>query len=109
MDEQQNMQPVTKDTTKAWIAYLVGWITGLIFLLTEKNDPFVRFHAAQSICLSVIAMVLSWIPVIGWFVWIAFFVLWIICMVKASQGEKYMLPILGEFAEKNVMDWIKPG
>jgi uncharacterized membrane protein len=66
----------------------------------------VRFHAVQSIALTVILMVvyfiLSLIPVIGWIIsallGIATFVLWIILMVKAYQGQMYKLPMLGDFA-----------
>ena len=92
----------------AFLCYLAGWITGLIFYLVEKENKFVRFHAMQSIVtfggLSVIMFVLGFIPVIGWIllplVGLLGFVLWIVLMIKAFQGEKIKLPFAGEIAEK---------
>lgn len=92
------------------LCYVVGWITGLIFIIIEKENKFVRFHAMQSIVvfgiLTVARIVLGWIPFIGWILGIIIgilaFVLWIILMIKAFQGEKYKLPWAGNFAEKQV-------
>ena len=90
--------------------YMVGWITGIIFLVLEKENQFVRFHALQSILtflpLSVMALLLGWIPFVGWvlagLVWILTFILWIVLMFKAYRGEKYKLPIAGDIAEKQI-------
>lgn len=92
------------------LCYLAGWITGLIFFLIEKENKFVRFHAMQSIitfgALTVLFIALGFIPFVGWilmpFVGLAQLVLWILLMVKAYQGEKFMLPVIGEMAEKNI-------
>ena len=91
------------------LCYLAGWITGLIFFLIEKDNQFVRFHALQSIItfggLTVLFMVLGFIPLIGWMLFpvlaIVQLVLWILLMVKAYQGEKFKLPVVGDMAEKN--------
>jgi uncharacterized membrane protein len=91
------------------LCYLVGWITGLIFFLIEKENEFVRFHALQSILLSValiIVEIILWIiPIIGWvlvpILGIGIFILWIFMMVKAYQGKKIKLPIIGKIAENN--------
>ena len=52
------------------LCYVLGWITGIIFLLLEKDNRFVRFHAIQSIVVfgafMVIEIILGFIPVIGW-------------------------------------------
>ncbi|HAW60692.1 MAG TPA: hypothetical protein DCW86_04405 [Actinobacteria bacterium] len=92
------------------LCYLVGWITGLIFFLIEKEDPFVRFHAMQSIItfasLSVLSIVAGVIPIIGWIIavliWPLSLVLWILLMIKAYQGERFKLPVVGELAEKYI-------
>lgn len=92
------------------LCYLAGWITGLIFLLIEKENRFVRFHAMQSIItfggLTVLVIILSFIPMLGWIllsvVWILELVLWILLMIKAYQGEMFKLPIIGDLAEKNI-------
>ncbi len=95
------------------LCYLAGWITGLVFILIEKENKFVRFHAMQSIvtfgALTVVWVVLQVLTsvVSGWFwildapVWILSVILWIILMVKAYQGERFKLPIAGDIAEKN--------
>lgn len=51
-------------TAAAALSYVFGWVTGLIFFLSEKTNKFVRFHAMQSIMLSVAATVI----VIIWYV-----------------------------------------
>ena len=87
------------------LCYLAWWITGLIFLLTEKENQFVRFHALQSIitfgALFVINIVLGFIPFIGWLLWLLSVVLWVVLMVKAYQGQMFKLPVIGDIAEKN--------
>ena len=93
------------------LCYVLGWVSGIVFILLERESEFVRFHAIQSIivfgALSVVVGVLDWIPVIGWVIaaglGIVAFVLWIILMVKAYQGERYKVRWAGDFAEK----WVK--
>ena len=91
--------------TAAALSYVLGWLTGIVFLLIEK-DPFVRFHAMQSIITFGILTLLSFVPVIGWIlsplVMIVGFVLWLVLIFKAYQGEKFKLPFVGEFAEKQL-------
>jgi uncharacterized membrane protein len=97
-----------KPNVAGLLCYLVGWITGLIFLLIEKESKFVRFHAIQSISiyvvLFVVYLVFMFIPVIGLIIdillGIVMFVLWILLMYKAYEGEKFKLPFIGDFAEK---------
>jgi len=90
------------------LCYVLGWITGLVFFLIEKDSNFVRFHAMQSIIvfgvLSVASIIFSWIPVIGGVITglisLLALVLWIILMIKAYQGEKFKLPWAGDLADK---------
>ncbi|MFC2056709.1 DUF4870 domain-containing protein [Chloroflexota bacterium] len=90
------------------LCYVLGWISGVVFILIEPENKFVRFHAIQSIMvfgvLSVAGFILGWIPVIGGFfsgvISVLGFILWIVLMVKAVQGTKYKLPWAGDFAEK---------
>ena len=91
------------------LCYVLGWITGIVFVLVEQKSKFVRFHAMQSICvfgaITVARIVLGWIPVIGWIIrailGIIALILWIILMIKAYQGERYKLPWSGNLAEKH--------
>lgn len=99
----------------ALLSYALGWITGLIMILLEKKDGFVRFHAMQSIItfgaitfLIVVLGILDGLDIVGrlfWALsivaWIMAVVLWIVLMVKAYQGERYKLPIAGDLAEKH--------
>jgi len=92
------------------LCYVLGWVTGLIFFILEKENQFVRFHAMQSIltfgALTVISIILSFIPfigwILGWLIGILGFILWIILMIKAYQGQRYKLPWAGNLAEKQV-------
>ena len=98
------MQP----NVAALLCYLVGWVSGLVFFLIEKENKFVRFHAFQSmvvfgaftilsIVLTVTVVGIALMPILG----IAELILWIVLMVKAYQGEMFKLPVAGDMAEKN--------
>jgi uncharacterized membrane protein len=86
------------------LCYMLGWVTGLIFLILEKEDKFVRFHAIQSIitfgAITVVYIIFFWVHFF-WILWLLSLVLWVVLMYKAYQGEKYKLPVLGDIAEKN--------
>jgi uncharacterized membrane protein len=90
------------------LCYALGWISGVVFILVEPENKFVRFHAIQSIVvfgvLNVTGVIGHLIPVIGgffsWVISVLDFILWIILMVKAYQGTKYKLSWAGDFAEK---------
>ena len=95
-----------KKNTAGALAYVLGPITGVIFLILEK-DPFVRFHAMQSIVVFVTLFVLQWVlgltivllilvPLVG----ILAFVLWLMCIYKAWMGEEWEVPVLGKFARQ---------
>ena len=92
------------------LTYLVGFITGIVFLIVEKDNKFVRFHAMQSTItfggLFAIDIVLTIIPIFGWLliplVGICALVLWLVLMIKAFGGEMYKLPWVGDIAEKQV-------
>ncbi len=103
------------------LCYVLGWISGLVFYLIEKDNKFVRFHALQSmivfgslfaaqIVLNILMSVLTalhlsiLIPVfilLSTLIFLASFILWIILMVKAFQEEKFKLPVAGDLAENN--------
>jgi len=94
------------------LCYLAGFITGIIFYLIEKNSKYVKFHAMQSILLSaalfVFSIIVPFIPLIGFLlsllVSLASFILWIVMMIKAYQGQRYKLPVIGDYAEKIVLE-----
>lgn len=93
------------------LCYVFAWVTGLIFYLVEKENKNVRFHAMQSLLLFIgvfiIYFVFSWMLFFIPFMWMLLslfgllvFILWIVLIIKAYQGEKFKLPIIGDMAEK---------
>ena len=90
------------------LCYVLGWVSGIVFLILDQENKFVKFHAIQSIivfgALSVLNGLLGWIPVLGLIVGIISgilaFVLWILLMVKANQGERYKIKWAGDYAER---------
>src|SRR5690348_6292468 len=113
-------QSQMKENVAGGLCYLVGWITGLIFFLIDKR-PFVRFHAAQSIVvfgglniLTYALRVMFGFGTFGWgpgFVFSGFgsiltiigiveFVLWLVLMIKAFQGQRFRVPLAGDVVEQ---------
>ena len=90
------------------LCYVLGWISGIVFLLIEPENKFVRFHAIQSIIvfgvISIASAILTWPPFIGivfsWLIGVVAFILWVVLMVKAYQGARYKIPWAGNLAEK---------
>ena len=113
------------------LCYILGWITGIIFLLIESKNKFVRFHAMQSIVtfggLTVLQILISIINRLLWsiiwrgagswalastltgllgivslIIWLATLALAVLLMIKAYQYETFKLPIAGNIAEKQL-------
>ena len=109
------------ENVAAALCYLVGVLTGILFLVLEpyNRNPVIRFHAFQSIFAWIAAIVIGMaismfsypiaaLPFIGWLVdillWLAFslgvLVLWLFLMYKAYNKERFVLPVIGAWAEK---------
>ena len=95
----------------AALSYLVGFVTGIIFLLVEKDNKFVRFHAMQStlffLAAVIVDVVLQVIPFIGFLVviFVVFpvsVIVWLLMMYKAYQGEDFKLPLVGQWAADRI-------
>lgn len=90
------------------LCYLLWWVTGIVFLIIEKDNKVIRFHAWQSIFtfggITVIQIILAFIPfiglILGIIVWIGSVILWIYLMYSAYQGKMVKLPITGNIAAK---------
>ena len=110
VDENKNTVLGVTENLEGLFCYVLGWVTGLIFLLLEQKNAFVRFHALQSLvtflALFILSVVIGFIPVLGILVglvlWPLGVVLWIVLMVKAYKGERYKLPVIGDFVEKQL-------
>jgi uncharacterized membrane protein len=115
----QSTQTGMAENVAGLLCYVLGWVTGIIFFLIDKR-PYVRFHAAQSIVvfggLHVINIVVGIIFGAGFMMmggWGSFglgfvlyslinlvaFILWILLMVKAYQGEKFEVPVAAGIAK----------
>ena len=106
-----------RENVASLLCYLLGWLTGIVFLLVDKR-PTVRFHAAQSIvvfgALTIIRLILVY-GLIGfhmfgmWALWsllsllvsLATVILWIVLMVTAYQGKRLEIPLAADLA-KNI-------
>jgi len=110
------------DNVAGLLCYVFGLITGVLFLVIEpyNKNPFVRFHAFQSIfynlfviALSIVFGIISGImlaalPFAIWglwhlvvmLVWLAIFAGWVMLLIKAYQGARFKLPVIGDLAEK---------
>ncbi len=114
------------ENAAATLSYVLGWVTGIIFFLIDKR-PYVRFHAAQAIVtfggLHIIRIVLGFAFGVGWafgglghwgyagwgtfgigmalvgLLGIITFILWIVCMIKAATGSRFLVPIAGPIAQ----------
>ena len=103
------------DNAASALCYVLGLITGILFLVLApyNQNKTIRFHAFQSIFMSVACIVFSMVfnivfgvlhmysllllsPLIS----LAFFVLWIYMIVTAYQGKKVVLPVIGPIAQQ---------
>jgi uncharacterized membrane protein len=104
------------DNVASALCYALGLITGILFLVLApyNQNRKIRFHAFQSIFLHVAAIVV-WVAFlvlsaisggllifVSPLIWLGFFVLWIVMMIKAYQDQKLVLPVIGPLAEKQV-------
>ncbi|MGM0439150.1 MAG: DUF4870 domain-containing protein [Patescibacteria group bacterium] len=69
----------------------------IIPFLVDKDNPFVNYHIKQGLVLLIFAILVGWIPVIGW---IASLILAILGIVNVLNGEKKELPLIGKYASK---------
>lgn len=104
--------PVQEDGLNPNMAGGLAYITiipAIIFLAMApyNRDPYVRFHAWQSLILGVAWIVMSsalrFIPLgfmIWGLVWVIVFIVWLIAMLKAFQGQKWKIPVIGSIAEQ---------
>jgi uncharacterized membrane protein len=95
----------------AALSYLLGFISGIAFLVLEKENRFVRFHALQSVLafggITLVWVLLNAVPILGFIFGVlviipASAILWLVLMFKAYQGDEFKLPIVGQIAEEKI-------
>jgi len=103
------------DNVAGMLAYITI-IPAIIFLVMEpyNKNRFIRFHAFQCLffavawtALWIVLNIVVHIPFLGWLtillwplVGLAGFIIWVILLLKANQGQMYKLPVIGDMAEK---------
>jgi len=127
-----------KPNTAGLLCYLGVWVTGIIFLIIERKNTVIRFHAMQAlvtfgilhIIMAIADTVRSWAPWWGgpgwnWFFqpqWVAAnivfgvflaisIILWLVLMYQTYHGRLLKLPLFGELAQKLLakLDGVKEG
>jgi uncharacterized membrane protein len=105
------------------LAYVLGPLTGVLFLVIEKENRFVRYHAAQSVVvgialvavsigLSIVGAILAVVPFIGWLISLMLtmtlalggFLLWVTLMLRAFAGQEWEVPLIGHHSRKLIGD-----
>jgi len=113
LEEEEKAKQARNDTIglapnlTVLLCYLGMWVSGIIILVFEQKNKFIRFHAAQSVvtfgALALLSIILRFVPVAGGFfaitVGLVAFILWLVLSVKAYRGEFHRLPVAAELAE----------
>ncbi len=100
-----------EENIESMLCYIGTWVTGIIFIALEKENKIVKFHAWQSFITFIgvfvvyfVIFFLTWFVPFMWWLSMLFgllvVILWIILVIKAYQGEKFKLPIVGDIADK---------
>ena len=104
MEQQSNS---TNPQLIAIVSYLtfIGWIIAFVLYQNNKSELAI-FHIRQTLgiyLMGIVGMLFLWIPLIGWILSILLpifiFVLWIIGLINAAQGETKPVPLVGEFIQ----------
>lgn len=101
------------------LSYILGALSGILFLVIDGERPFVRFHAMQaitvtvamvvlSIVLMMVGAVLAVVPIIGWLIGLLLslglsaggLILWLYLMYRAWQGDEWEVPVAGKWARQ---------
>ncbi len=91
--------------TKALLAHItiIGWIVALVLNQEPNKDPMASFYIRQVLGIYIVGIVISFIPVVGWILWLAVFVFWLLSLIYSIQGTKKEVPLVGEYFQ----DWFK--
>jgi uncharacterized membrane protein len=103
------------DNVAGALAY-VTIIPAIVFLVVEpfNRKRFVRFHSFQCIffwvawmVLWIVLSIIAHIPFLGWATYLIWplisligFIIWLILVLKAYQGQMFKLPVIGDMAEQ---------
>lgn len=98
---------ITTGKSIAILAYItaIGFILAIV-MNTDRKNSFIAYHIRQSLGL-ILLFIVVWlvliflnfmisIPVLNWLLYAGVFVLWVLGLLSAIQGEKKPVPLLGE-------------
>ncbi len=88
------------------LCYLLGFVSAIAFLILERENREIRFHAYQSLAtfggLFVLSVASGVVPFFGWLLGMVLapvsVILWLVLMVKTLQEDPIELPVVGEWA-----------
>ena len=117
-DERESSTDLSPRVAAA-LAYLAGPFSGALILWVETRNDFVRFHARQSIiglgglgfalivsyimagaALFVSATAMTVMLGVSYVLWVVLLIVWVLCVWKAWSGERWKLPLAGDFADR---------
>ena len=92
------------------LCYAGFFFSGIIILVMEKENRFVRFHALQStlwfMVLGVASTVAGWLPIIrgplGSLIWLVTVLSWLFLIYNAFMGKQYKIPMIGDTVEAQI-------
>ena len=87
-------QDIADNKLMAILAYV--WILFLVPLFAAPQSKFARYHANQGLLLFIVSIICGIIPILGWLLEIATFILMIIGILNAANGKAKELPIIGK-------------
>jgi uncharacterized membrane protein len=111
--------PTVSPNRSLMIALSYLYLLALIPWLAEKNDPEVQWHAKNGLVLTVaefvlhigltvINIVLSRIAggfgcaigLLAWALWVGVFVLRVVCIIKGTSGQRFVIPMLSDYVDR---------
>jgi len=92
------------------LSYVLCFFSGIFFLVAERKNKFVRFHALQStilfLGLCILNVILKWLPLIGGLlsgvVNIVIIVAWAFLIFMAFQGRTFKVPVIGDVVYEKI-------
>jgi uncharacterized membrane protein len=89
------------------LAYFIPFFGGLFFLIIEKENKLIRFHAVQSILLWIVFVILAailwWVPVVNILLYLFILLVWIFMMYQALMERMFELPVIGDIAKRQTL------
>lgn len=100
-DQQHQLLDIDRVISVLSYLTLVGWLIALLMYGNHKS-PLARFHLRQSLGLILTAALLSFIPLLGWLLFIPLAVAWFACLYSAITFHKMTIPVIGDIFQQHL-------